>query len=103
MDWVACVGVDWASQKHAYAIKTAEGAEGAHGEFSSSPEDVHAWVRWLREQYPKGDILVALEQSRGALMYALSAYDFLRLVPINPRASHAYLSLIHISEPTRLL
>lgn len=97
MDWVACVGVDWADEKHAYAIRTAEGAEGVHGKFPSAPEEVHAWVRGLREQYPIGAILVALEQSRGALMYALSAYDFLRLVPINPRASSAYRESLHLS------
>lgn len=96
MDWVACVGVDWADQKHAYAVRTRDGRE-AQCEFSSKPEEVHAWVRGLREQYPIGDIIVALEQSRGSLMYALSAYDFLRLVPINPRASHAYRQSLHLS------
>ena len=54
-------------------------------------------MRGLREQYPVGGILIALEQSRGALMYALSAYDFLRLVPINPRASSAYRESLHLS------
>ena len=96
MDWVACVGVDWADQKHAYAVRTGDGRE-AQGEFSSKPEEVHAWVRGLREQYPIGDIIVALEQSRGSLMYALCGYDFLRLVPINPRASHAYRQSLHLS------
>jgi hypothetical protein len=28
-----------------------------------------------------------MEQCRGSLLYALSMYDFLALVPINPRAA----------------
>jgi transposase len=96
MDWVACVGVDWADQKHDYAVRTRDGRQ-ASGQFPSTPEGVHGWVQELREQNPGGEIVVALEQSRGALMYALSAYDFLRLVPINPRAACAYRQSLHLS------
>jgi Transposase len=39
----------------------------------------------LRQKYPNGRIAVVLEQSRGALLYALLNYSFLRLYPVNPR------------------
>jgi transposase len=42
------------------------------------------FLRW-REKHPNGHIAVVLEQSRGALLYALLKYDFLRLFPVNPR------------------
>src|SRR5687768_2648498 len=96
MEWVACVGVDWADRKHAYAVRGADGSEEA-GEFLSRPEEVHEWARGLRDRYPTGTIVVALEQSRGALLYALSGYEYLRLVPINPRASKAYRSSLRLS------
>ena len=41
--------------------------------------------------------MVAMEQSRGALLYALSMYEFLVLVPINPRAASAYRQSLHLS------
>ena len=40
---------------------------------------------------------MALEQSRGPLLYALSMYDFVALVPINPRAATAYRKSLHLS------
>ncbi len=47
-------------------------------------------MRGLRERFSTGTIVVALEQGRGSLVYALMAYEFLAIVPINPRASKAY-------------
>lgn len=96
MDWVACVGVDWADQKHDYAVTGSNGEE-ERGTFSASTEEVHAWVERLRRRYPGGQIVVALEQSRGPLLYALAIYDFLTLVPINPRAMSAYRDSLHLS------
>jgi Transposase IS116/IS110/IS902 family./Transposase. len=89
MEWVACVGIDWSDQKHDWRAWSADG-KGGGGVFSSKPEQIQEWVRQLRERYPEGKILIALEQSRGALIYALSEYDFLLLMPINPRALKAY-------------
>ena len=89
MDWVACVGIDWADKKHDWRSWSADGRSDG-GVFSSKPEQIHEWVRKLRERYPVGKILIVVEQSRGALIYALSEYDFLLLMPINPRAFKAY-------------
>jgi transposase len=96
MEWVACVGIDWADQKHDYALLGRKG-EQEGGTFGSRPEQVHDWVKRLRERYPVGTIVVAMEQSRGALRYALSTYDFFALVPINPRAVSAYRQSLHLS------
>lgn len=97
MESVECVvGVDWSDQEHAYALRTADGGE-ERGKFSSRPEAVHDWVAALRKHYPDGKIVIALEQSRGALMYALSMYAFIDLVPINPRAAKSYRDSLHLS------
>ena len=96
MDWVVCVGMDWGGQEHAYAIRTPEGAtEG--GKIGSSPEELHEWVRGLRARFGSGTIVVALEQGRGSVMYALMEYDFIALVPINPRASKSYRDSLRLS------
>lgn len=50
-----------------------------------SPEDIDNWVVRLKEQYPKERrYAVCLEQSKGALIYALLKYDCFELYPINP-------------------
>ena len=95
MEQFVWVGLDWADKKHAYSVR--DGETEAEGEFGSDPAAVHAWVRKLREQYPGRVVVVGLEQSRGALMYALAGYEFLRLVPINPRAAKAYRASLYLS------
>lgn len=90
MEWVACVGVDWGDSEHAYFVRDRQQNECVAGKIKSSAEGVHAWVRQLRERFPAGMIVIALEQGRGSLIYTLMGYEFVSIVPINPRASHAY-------------
>ncbi len=96
MEWVACAGIDWGDKKHAYMVQTADGKK-QDGWFGSSPEEVHEWARGLGVRFPGGTIIVAVEQGRGSLLYALMAYEYLVLVPINPRASKAYRESLRLS------
>jgi transposase len=89
MEWIACVGIDWGDQEHAYVLQTRTG-ERREGKVRSAPEELHGWVQSLRKQFPEGNIVVAVEQGRGSLIDALVGYDFFTLIPINPRASKAY-------------
>lgn len=96
MDWVACVGIDWGDKQHACMIQTRQGSKQAMT-LGSSPEDVHRWVRELRERFAGGTIVVGVEQGQWSLIYELMAYEFLALVPINPRASKAYRTSLRLS------
>ena len=96
MDQGRCVvGVDWGDRKHAYVVAR-ERARG-RGEFAADPEAIHTWVNTLRGLSPEGPIVVAVEQSRGPLIYALQRYDFIELVPVNPRAAKAYRESLYLS------
>lgn len=95
-DRVALVGVDWGDKQHAFEIRGGDGRR-RRGTFESRPEAVHAWVAELRAEYPTGTIAIALEQSRGALFYALRRYDFIELVPVQPARSAAYRKMAHPS------
>jgi transposase len=95
-EWVACVGIDWGNEKHAYVIESRDGQRDS-GTMESSPEAVHEWVRGMRARFPAGTIMVAIEQGLGSLVYALMAYEFLSLVLINPRASKAYRDSLRLS------
>lgn len=96
MDWIACVGIDWGDKEHAYEIRGRDGTQ-TSGKTGSSPEELHEWVRRLRERFPSGTIIVAFEHGRWSLIYALMVYEFLTLVPINPRASKAYRDSLRLS------
>lgn len=96
MEQVVCeVGVDWGEGKHSFVVRSQ--TECYRGEIPADPESVHRWMQTLRERHPEGMILVALEQSRGALIYALLRYPFLMLVPINPRAASAFRESLSLS------
>lgn len=95
-DRVALVGVDWGDKQHAFEIRGGDGRR-RRGTFESRPEAVHAWVAELRSEYPAGTIAVALEQNRGALIYALSQYDFIELAPVQPARSAMYRKMAHPS------
>ena len=78
-------GVDWADEKHDICL--VDQAEGTK-EFEvidQTPEGISAWVHSLRRRFSDTQIAVCLEQSRGALIYGLMQYDFLSLVPVNPK------------------
>ena len=87
---VAWIGLDWADQRHEIRLRGA-GSEGTESfTVEQKPEVLHAWVGQLRARFPQGKIAVALEQSRGAVIYALMNYDFLLLYPIPPKTLARY-------------
>jgi len=54
-----------------------------------TPEAIEAWAAALAQRFQGRPVAVALEQSRGALLFALTKYVHLILYPINPaRLAH---------------
>ena len=86
LTFTAFVGIDWADKKHDICIAAQDDDKPTYSVIDHTPEDLQAWVVKLRKQYPIGQIAVALEQSKGALIYNLLGYDCLTLFPINPKA-----------------
>lgn len=87
---VAWIGLDWADQRHEIRLQ-AVGAERIEScTVEQKPEALHAWVAELRARFPRGRIALALEQSRGAVIYALMNHDFLWLYPVPPKGLARY-------------
>jgi transposase len=84
-DIVLWVGVDWADRKHCLVTRRPDGSESRLHWVDHKPEHLDDFFLKLRQNYPDGRIGLVVEQSRGALLYALLKYSFLRLYPINPR------------------
>lgn len=85
MDIVLWVGVDWADQKHCLVRRLPDGSDSKLHWVEQQPQKLDDFFLELRKKHPTGRIGVVLEQSRGALLYALLKYSFLRLYPVNPR------------------
>jgi len=97
LDCAAFVGVDWGDQEHAFCILPIGGGAPLRGSLKQQPEAIAAWVSQLRQRFGGRPVAVCLEQSRGALMYALMQYEFLLLCPINPTQLAAYRRALHPS------
>ena len=86
---VAWIGLDWADERHAGQLQTAEGAV-ERFVLEQKPAVLHEWVAQLQQRFPEGRIAVAIEQCRGAVVHALLMYDCFVLYPINPKALARY-------------
>jgi transposase len=96
-EFAATIGLDWADKKHDLWIQPGDGGKPEHRVIDQTPEALHQWVAHLRARFPKGLIAVAVETSRGAVISALSAYDFIILFPINPAMLCSYRQAFCIS------
>ncbi len=87
---VAWIGLDWADQRHEIRLAAAGSTRTESFSVEQKPAALHAWVGELRARFRQGKIALALEQSRGAVIYALMNYDFLLLYPIPPKTLARY-------------
>jgi transposase len=82
--YAAFVGLDWADRSHQVCLRAASGDRDEQSVLEHEPARLHAWAYNLRARFPQGQIAVALEQSKGPLLYALSLHAHLDLYPLNP-------------------
>jgi len=94
---VAWVGLDWADQEHAVCLQVVGSPDVERSTLKHTPEALQLWVAELRGRFPQGPVAIALEQSRGALFYALMTYDFLVLYPIPPKTLADYRQALYPS------
>jgi transposase len=83
----AFVGIDWADCKHDIHVHPADGSAATHEVIEAKSESIQDWILKMRAQFAHDgrQVLVALEQSKGALIYQLMEHDFFVLYPINPK------------------
>ena len=81
----AFIGLDWADQQHVIRLRAAGSAQVEAQVVDQKPESLRVWIQQLRQRFGGRPVALALEQSRGSLLYALMNVDFLLLYPINPQ------------------
>ena len=84
IEFAAYIGIDWADQKHACALQSSTESGVVQGELIHKPEAVEAWAADLYRQFGGRPIAIALEQSRGSLLFMLLKYEHLVLFPVHP-------------------
>ena len=89
-EFAAFLALDWADQEHAFRLQVVGQSKIETGTLEQKPEVLGPWLAQLRERFGGRPIAVGLEQSRGGLIHALMAYDFLVLYPIHPTTVAKY-------------
>lgn len=90
MEVAASLGIDWADKKHRWAMRISGEVRIQQGELEHTPEAVEQFFSVLAARFPGRRIAVALEQSRGALLFMLGKYEHLVLYPIHPNTLDHY-------------
>jgi len=85
LEIAAFIGLDWADQQHVIRLRMAGSASVEAQLLDQKPETLQTWIGQLRQRFGGRPVAIALEQSRGSLLYALMNVDFLRLYPVNPQ------------------
>jgi transposase len=96
-NFAVTIGLDWADQKHDLWIRPADGLKAQHLRLDQTPEALHQWVAKLRERFDNRPVALGIETSRGPVISALMAYDFLVLFPVNPKALKDYRAAFTVS------
>lgn len=96
-DWAAFIAIDWSDQKHDWAMQVAGEKKRERGQLVHSPEAINAWIAQLRLRFGDRPLAVALEQSRGALLFSLSKYDNLVLFPLHPATASSFRQALYPS------
>ena len=89
LSWAAFVA-NWANPKNFWRLMPADSRQHEQGELENTPEAVERWAASLEQRFGGRPIAVCLEQSRGALVYMLSKYPHLVLVPVHPTTAARY-------------
>jgi transposase len=86
----ALVGIDWADAEHAVCLAEVGSATVEHFTLLQTPEAIDEWATALRARFGGRPVALCIEQSKGALLYALMKYDFFLIFPINPKQLARY-------------
>jgi len=81
-DFTVFVGLDWSDAKHDVCLQSADSDAYEFGTFAHQPDAIDAWARALHQRFG-GRIAIALELTKGPVVYALQKYDFIVLFPID--------------------
>ena len=87
--FTAFIGIDWADAKHDICIQAADDERREFSRLSHKVEAIDDWAQSLYRRFG-GPIAVALELSKGPLVYALQKYNFFVIFPVNPSTLASY-------------
>lgn len=87
--FTAFIGIDWADSKHDVCIQCVDGGKREFDVIPHQVERIDEWVNSLRQRFGS-PMAVAVELSKGPIVYALQKHDCFVIFPINPSTLAKY-------------
>lgn len=96
-EYAAYVGWDWADNEHQVCMQIEGTSHFAQQTLKATAEAIHDWAGKMRQRFRGRRIAVGIEAARGAVIWALMAYDHIVLYPINPSSAARFREALHPS------
>lgn len=93
-EFAAFAAIDWGNKQHSWVVQAAGSSKRETGKLAQTPEAIEEWAASLARRFGERAVAVALEQSRGAVVCALSRYRHLTIYPIPPAASAGFRAFV---------
>ncbi len=87
--FTAFIGIDWADTKHDICIQSADADEREFYVIPHQVERIDEWAHAIRQRFGS-PIAVAVELSKGPIVYALQKHDCFVIFPVNPSTLAKY-------------
>src|SRR5437879_3489331 len=88
VELAAFIGLDWADQTHVVTLQEAGGDRRRENfTLDQTPEALQTWIHQVRIRFGGRPVAIAVEQVRGALIYALMHVEFIHIYPVNPQTA----------------
>ncbi|MEE8060110.1 MAG: IS110 family transposase [Pseudomonadales bacterium] len=87
--FTAYVGIDWSDTKHDVCIQSADCQEREFDVIPHQVEQIDEWAHKLQRRFGS-PIAVAVELSKGPIVYALQKHDCFVIYPVNPTTLSEY-------------
>jgi len=84
---ISCI--DWANDKHDICLQDITTNKREFSVIKHKPKNIDTWANNLKKRFG-GPIAVAVELSKGSIVYALLKYDFIVIIPVNPTTLAKY-------------
>ena len=88
--FAALIGIDRGDRAHHVVVWDVELNKKAVCSIEQTPAALHGWIGGLLKRFGGRPLALAVEQSRGALVYALMNYPGIVLYPVNPKSLARY-------------
>ncbi len=89
ISFTAFIGIDWADTKHDICVHSPESGEREFDIIPHQVEKIDEWALSMRKRFGS-PIAVAVELSKGPIIYALQKHDCFVIFPINPSTLAKY-------------